>query len=182
MTLRYWLDTLVQDVTFGVRSIRQSPHVALATVITLTLGIGLSAGIRVVLQLGLHVLVEGAHEHAGNAGVGGVVARNFAHVIGVGAFKARVIAAQGLALVAQQFLAEAPRLDAELGLLAVRDGKAGKAGQFGGHGVELRGRQQVSLIQRDGVLAVRKLGPSGRSPSSCRYEEPCCGTKRSPHS
>jgi predicted permease len=45
MTRRYWLDTVVQDVTFGVRSIRQSPLVALATVVTLTLGIGLSAGI-----------------------------------------------------------------------------------------------------------------------------------------
>ena len=45
MTLRYWLDSLVQDVTFGVRSIRQSPLVAFATVVTLTLGIGLSAGI-----------------------------------------------------------------------------------------------------------------------------------------
>ncbi len=45
MTLRYWLDTLVQDVTFGVRSIRQSPLVAFATVVTLTLGIGLSTGI-----------------------------------------------------------------------------------------------------------------------------------------
>jgi hypothetical protein len=32
-------------VTFGVRSIQQSPLVALATVVTLTLGIGLSAGI-----------------------------------------------------------------------------------------------------------------------------------------
>jgi hypothetical protein len=45
MTLLYWFDTLAQDVTFGVRSIRQSLLVALATVVTLTLGIGLSAGI-----------------------------------------------------------------------------------------------------------------------------------------
>ncbi len=45
MTLRHWLDTLVQDSTFGLRSIRQGPLVAAATVVTLTLGIGLSAGI-----------------------------------------------------------------------------------------------------------------------------------------
>jgi putative ABC transport system permease protein len=45
MSLRYWLDTLLKDVTFGLRSIRQRPLVALATVVTLTLGIGLSAGI-----------------------------------------------------------------------------------------------------------------------------------------
>jgi predicted permease len=45
MMLRYWLDTLVQDVTFGVRSIRQNPLVAVATVGTLMLGIGMSAGI-----------------------------------------------------------------------------------------------------------------------------------------
>ena len=45
MTSRNWLDTLAQDVTIGVRSIRQSPLVAIVTVVTLTLGIGLSAGI-----------------------------------------------------------------------------------------------------------------------------------------
>ena len=45
MTLRHWLDTLIQDSTFGLRSIRQGPLVAAATVVTLTLGIGLSAGI-----------------------------------------------------------------------------------------------------------------------------------------
>jgi predicted permease len=45
MTIRYWPDTFIQDVRFGVRSIRQSPLVAVATVVTLMLGIGLSTGI-----------------------------------------------------------------------------------------------------------------------------------------
>jgi hypothetical protein len=44
------LDTLVEDVTFGVRSIRRGPLVALATVVTLTLGIGLSAGIFALIN------------------------------------------------------------------------------------------------------------------------------------
>ena len=45
MTLRYWPDTFIQDVTFGVRSIRQNPVVVVATVLTLMLAIGLSTGI-----------------------------------------------------------------------------------------------------------------------------------------
>jgi putative ABC transport system permease protein len=45
MTLRYWPDTFVRDVRFGVRSIGQNPLVAVATVVTLMLGIGLSTGI-----------------------------------------------------------------------------------------------------------------------------------------
>jgi predicted permease len=50
MTFQYWLDMLVQDVTFGVRSIRRGPLVAVATVVTLTLGIGLSAGIFALIN------------------------------------------------------------------------------------------------------------------------------------
>jgi hypothetical protein len=53
MTLWNWYDTLVQDVTFGVHSIRQSPLVAFATVVALTLGIGLSTGIFSLVNAGL---------------------------------------------------------------------------------------------------------------------------------
>jgi hypothetical protein len=41
----YWLDTLWQDVRYGARLLRRSPLLACATVLTLTLGIGINTGV-----------------------------------------------------------------------------------------------------------------------------------------
>src|SRR5260370_7019774 len=42
MKLAYWLETLLQDVRYGIRSSTRAPLVALAVVLTLVLGIGLN--------------------------------------------------------------------------------------------------------------------------------------------
>src|ERR1700688_3826869 len=42
MKLAYWLETLLQDVRYGIRSLTRAPLVALAVVSTLVLGIGLN--------------------------------------------------------------------------------------------------------------------------------------------
>ena len=42
MKLAYWLETLRQDVRYGIRSLTRAPLVALAVVLTLALGIGLN--------------------------------------------------------------------------------------------------------------------------------------------
>jgi hypothetical protein len=42
MMLAYWLETLLQDVRYGIRSLTRAPLVALAVVLTLALGIGLN--------------------------------------------------------------------------------------------------------------------------------------------
>lgn len=42
MKLGYWLETLLQDVRYGFRSLTRAPLVALAVVLTLALGIGLN--------------------------------------------------------------------------------------------------------------------------------------------
>jgi len=46
----HWLDTLLQDVRYGLRLLKRSPLVACATVLTLTLGIGMNAGVFTVLN------------------------------------------------------------------------------------------------------------------------------------
>ena len=50
MTSHSWLDAMLQDVKFGARSLRQSPLVTCITVVTLTVGIGLSAGIFALIN------------------------------------------------------------------------------------------------------------------------------------
>ena len=46
----YWLDTLRQDVRYGARLLKRSPLLAGATVLTLTLGIGINTGVFTLLN------------------------------------------------------------------------------------------------------------------------------------
>jgi predicted permease len=46
----YWSGTLLQDVRYGLRLIKRSPLLAFATVLTLTLGIGMNTGVFTVLN------------------------------------------------------------------------------------------------------------------------------------
>ena len=98
--------------------------------------VGLFGG---VLQLAIQVVVKGGDEGAADAGAGGVIAGILARGIGVGAFEAGIVAAQDHALVAHQFLAEAHRTDAQVGLFDELLAEPGIAGQFGGDGVHLGG-------------------------------------------
>ena len=45
-----WLDMLLQDVRFAVRSLRRSPFLACTTVLTLALGIGLNTGVFTMIN------------------------------------------------------------------------------------------------------------------------------------
>ena len=46
----YWLDTINQDIRYGCRLIRRGPLLACAVVTTLTIGIGLNAGVFTLLN------------------------------------------------------------------------------------------------------------------------------------
>jgi predicted permease len=46
----YWLDTLIQDLQYGLRLIRRSPLLSCATVLTLTFGIGINTGVFTFLN------------------------------------------------------------------------------------------------------------------------------------
>ena len=46
----HWLDTLARDIGYGCRLIRKSPALSLATILTLSLGIGLDAGVFTVIN------------------------------------------------------------------------------------------------------------------------------------
>jgi len=46
----YWMETLVEDVRYGLRCLKRSPLLACATVLTLTLGIGLNTGVFTMLN------------------------------------------------------------------------------------------------------------------------------------
>ena len=84
----------------------------------------------------------------------GVVAWTFAGAVGVGAFKARVIAAQNQTIAARELLAEAGGGHAQIGLFDIGYAEAGEAGDFRRDGVEPGRRQVVPLRQRFGVLAA----------------------------
>src|SRR6202000_505014 len=72
-----------------------------------------------ILQLALQVVMKSGDEGTGDARIGGIVGGILARRIDVFAFKAHVIAAEGQALVAQNFLAEARWADAQVGFLDV---------------------------------------------------------------
>ncbi len=46
----YWIETLLQDIRYGLRLVKRSPLLAFATVLTLTLGIGMNTGVFTVLN------------------------------------------------------------------------------------------------------------------------------------
>jgi predicted permease len=46
----YWLETLLHDIKYGLRLLRQSPLLSASIVFTLTLGIGINAGVFTVLN------------------------------------------------------------------------------------------------------------------------------------
>jgi predicted permease len=46
----YWFETLLQDIRYGLRLVKRSPLLAFATVLTLTLGIGMNTGVFTVLN------------------------------------------------------------------------------------------------------------------------------------
>ena len=52
----YWIDTLIQDVRFGLRTLRRSPGFAGATLLTLALGIGMTATVFSVVD---NLLING---------------------------------------------------------------------------------------------------------------------------
>ena len=49
----YWLDTLAQDVRYGLRQLSRKPLLSLTIVLTLTIGIGLNGGVFAVLEASL---------------------------------------------------------------------------------------------------------------------------------
>ncbi len=46
----HWVETLLQDIHYGLRLLRQSPLLSCSTVLTLTLGIGINTGVFTVLN------------------------------------------------------------------------------------------------------------------------------------
>ncbi len=101
--------------------------------------------------------MEAGDVDAGDAGVGGIEARVFAGGVRVEGVEAGVVAAEDLRVVAEQLLAVAGGLDAEFGLLDVVERQAGDGGELGGDGVELSGRQGVTLVECGGVFAPGKF-------------------------
>jgi hypothetical protein len=50
MRLVNWLSTLLQDVRYGIRSLRRNPFLSGAIVLTLSLGIGLNVGVFTLIN------------------------------------------------------------------------------------------------------------------------------------
>src|SRR6185437_11151983 len=116
--------------------------------------VGLVAG---VFEFVRGVLVECRVVGAGGGIAGGVAVGRLAGGIRVDAFETAVQTSHRAALVAQQFLAEAAGIDAQVRLLDIGGRQAGVLAELAGDAVGLGRRDRIPLGQRQGVVGAGEV-------------------------
>src|SRR6185312_50952 len=115
------------------------------------------AHVRLELELGAHIVVEGRHEGRTEGAGGGVALRGLAGGVVVDAQIPCVQAARDAGLVPEQALLEAVRSDAQLGLQDVVGAQAREGRELGGNRLALVWRELVTLGERGGVFTQGEL-------------------------